>query len=58
MKSTEAKENHPKAPDLCGAEAALRRAAQRAKEIAEAHGLKVLVYKKDQSEKQNDTNCG
>ena len=50
MKHAEARKTHTKNSDLMGVEAALRRAAQRAKEKAEAHGLKVLVYKKKQSE--------
>jgi len=49
MKQTEVKKNHSKAPDLRGVEAALRRAAQRAKETAEAHGLKLLIDKNGQS---------
>jgi len=51
MKQTEAKKNDVKKPDLSGVEAALRRAAQRAKEKAEAHGLKLLVYKEEQQPK-------
>jgi len=46
MKLRETKKIRSKDSDMRGAEAALLRAAQRAKERAEAHGLKVLVYKK------------
>ncbi len=52
MKQAEARNTHAKDSDLMAAEAALRRAAQRAKEKAEAHGLNVLVYKKEQSKSE------
>jgi len=51
MKQNKVRQAHIQDSDLSGAEAALRRAAQRAKEKAEAHGLKVLVY----SEKESKT---
>ena len=50
-----AQHSHSTDPDMRNAEKALRRAAETAKKRAEAHGVKAVIYKKDQPRSKPDS---